>query len=133
MTKFKIGKTNIVIEKGLIDGTPVKDTEVDVTGIYLVDCYNKKPEPILNVTPQKTTLNAANISQLFTVVSDTPVVFGLDNLVAIEIENQTFDGALHIYDVRVINTLLGEGVSTISITSESGASAEFTVNVGRGF
>ena len=133
MTKLKFGTTNIVIEKGMLNGCLVENMSIDLNGLYLIKCSDYEQPFKITVSPETASLNRDNISQLFTVVSKSPVVFSYDDIVAIETEQEQFANGVYIYNIRVINTMIRTGVAVITITAQNGDTTDLKVQVDRGY
>ena len=133
MTKLKFGTTNIVIEKGTLNGAPVDNMTVDIHGLYLIDTATKEAPSKIFIAPETATLDRDSNNQVFTIKSTSPVAFRHSDLVALEVETEVFEEDVYVCTVRVINTMMGQGVATINVIADNGDTAEFKVTIARGY
>ena len=133
---IKFGTTKIFIKEGIINGTPVTNTDIDIFGLYLLETKARPvvlPADIKIADPATATLTRNTFTHVFTVTANYPLTFAHDDLIGLETESYSNKDNLHIYDIRAIHAMSGEGKSIIKITAENGETAQIAVQVNRAY
>lgn len=126
---IKLGTTRIFIKDGVLNGEAVKNTSVDIAGLYLVKTYTF-PETNITISHPEVTLTRDNFNCLVTITANSELTFTHDNLVGLEEEvHEVNQDGMHHYLIRVVHAFNGTGIAKVKAIAADDTTAEITVDI----